>query len=95
MTEIVWLDEALQDLENIAQYIAAENRAAAARIVGRIVSTASSLRDYPKLGRLLNDGDTYRLTITHTPYLVFYRLRDRVEILAVFHAARKWPEHLA
>jgi toxin ParE1/3/4 len=31
--------------------------------------------------------------VSGTPYIVPYRLRaDRVEVLRVLHAARKWPE---
>ena len=33
--------------------------------------------------------------VTGTPYLLPYRVRDGVvEVLRVFHAARKWPEEL-
>ena len=47
---------------------------------------------HPKLGRTLEDGDTRRLTVTGTPYIAFYRLRSRIEILAVMHGARQWPD---
>jgi len=94
MDEIVWLDEALRDLENIGTYIAEDNPQAAASIVRRIMEAISILAWHPKLGRLTADGDTRRLTISNTPYIAFYRLRERIEILAVFHTARKWPENL-
>lgn len=47
---------------------------------------------HPKLGRVLTDGDTRRLTITGTPYIAFYRLRARIEVLAVLHGACQWPD---
>ncbi len=94
MDEVVWLDDALQDLDDIGSYIALDNPGAAEQIVRRIVEAVSILAWHPKVGRLLADNDTRRLTITGTPYLAFYRLRERIEILAVFHGARKWPEHL-
>lgn len=94
MDEIVWLDEALQDLDNIGTYIAADNPNAAEMIVRRIIEAISILTWHPKVGRLTADGDTRRLTIGNTPYIAFYRLRERVEILAIFHSARKWPENL-
>nr|WP_281033475.1 hypothetical protein [Neorhizobium lilium] len=34
------------------------------------------------------------MTINGTPYIAFYRMRERIEVLAIFHAARKWPDHL-
>lgn len=47
---------------------------------------------HPKLGRVLGDGDTRRLTIAGTPYIAFYRLRSKIEVLAVLHGARQWPD---
>jgi len=94
MDEIVWLEDALRDLDHIGTYIASENPSAAENIVRRIVEAVSILAWHPKLGRVMEDGDTRRLTIGQTPYLAFYRLRERVEILAIFHASRKWPDHL-
>lgn len=32
------------------------------------------------------------LVVTGTPYIVVYRLREKVEILAVVHGARDWPK---
>lgn len=92
MDEIRWLDEALDDLDRIGSYIALDNERAAARIVRRIVEAVAVLAWHPKLGRVLADGDTRRLTVTGTPYVAFYRLRERVEILAVFHGAQRWPD---
>lgn len=94
MDEIVWLDEALQDLDEIGSYIAVDNPTAAAQVVQRIVEAVSILSWHPKVGRITADGDTRRLTITGTPYFAFYRIRERVEILAVFHTSRKWPDRL-
>lgn len=92
MNEIKWLDDALADLDYIGAYIALDNQRAAGEVVRRIVEAVAVLAWYPKLGRVLADGDTYRLTITGTPYLAFYRLRDEIEILAVLHGAQKWPD---
>jgi toxin ParE1/3/4 len=94
MDEIVWLEEALRDLDGIGSYIAIDNPRAAESIVRRIMEAISILSWHPKVGRLTADGDTRRLTISGTPYIAFYRLRERVEILAIFHTARKWPDHL-
>lgn len=92
MDEVTWLEEALQDLDDIGAYIAADNARAAERVVRRISEAVAILPWHPRLGRLLADGDTRRLTISGTPYIAFYRLRERIEILAIFHAARRWPD---
>jgi toxin ParE1/3/4 len=92
MDEIVWLDDALQDLDDIGSYIALDDVRAAERVVRRIVEAVSVLAWHPMLGRLLGDGDTRRLIVTGTPYIAFYRLRERIEILAILHGAREWPD---
>ncbi|MBS4020248.1 MAG: type II toxin-antitoxin system RelE/ParE family toxin [Dechloromonas sp.] len=91
MNDIRWLDEALQDLD----YIALDNERAAAAVVRRIVEAVAVLSWHPKLGRALADGDTRRLTIIGTPYLAFYRLREHIEILAVLHGARRFPDRFS
>lgn len=48
----------------------------------------------PGLGRAGRVPETRELVIPDTPYLVPYTVRaDVVEIHAVLHGARKWPEH--
>ncbi|TWF57172.1 type II toxin-antitoxin system RelE/ParE family toxin [Neorhizobium alkalisoli] len=95
MDELIWLDEALRDVEAIGDYIARDNHRAAENVVRRIMETVSLLAWHPEMGPLTADGDTRRLTISGTPYIEFYRLRARVEILAIFHSSRKWPDHLS
>jgi plasmid stabilization system protein ParE len=62
------------------------------RWVRRIAEAVAMLAWHPMLGRPLGDGDTRRLTISGTPYIAFYRLRESIEILAVLHGARQWPD---
>lgn len=92
MDELVWLDDALRDLDDIGSYIALDNARAAEHVIRRIVETVSVLAWHPKIGRVLGDGDTRRLTVTGTPYIAFYRLRAKIEILAILHGARQWPD---
>jgi addiction module RelE/StbE family toxin len=90
--EIRWLKRALANLESEAEYIARGNPAAAARIVKRIVSVFDRLRRFPASGRPGRVEGTRELIVSGTPYIVPYRVRDQeVQILRVFHAARKWP----
>jgi plasmid stabilization system protein ParE len=47
------------------------------------------------MGRAGRVTGTRELVVAGTPYIVPYRVRvEAVEILRVFHAARKWPEKL-
>jgi toxin ParE1/3/4 len=87
-----WLRTALANLDAEADYIAQENPAAAGRIVLRIFRAVNLLKENPAVGRAGRVPGTRELVVADTPYIVPYRVRgDAVEILRVFHAARKWP----
>ena len=90
---IRWTAPALRDLEAIGDYIARDNPAAADRVVLCILDQTELLATHPGIGRPGRIAETRELVITDTPYIVPYRLRGaEIEILAVFHGARKWPE---
>jgi toxin ParE1/3/4 len=88
-----WLRIALANLEAEADYIAEDNPAAAGRVVQRIFRAVALLRKNPAIGRPGRVPGTRELVVGDTPYIIPYRVRaDAVEILRVFHAARKWPK---
>lgn len=89
---IVWSEPASRDLEEIGDYIARDNPAAARRVVRAIETGVVRLARFPHSGRPGHRENTRELVVTQTPYIVPYRVhRDRIEILAVFHGARNWP----
>ncbi len=93
--EIRWLKRALANLDAEAAFVALDNPAAAARLVDTIARTVELLAQHPGLGRPGRVEGTRELVVANTPYLVPYRVRNNVvEILRVFHGARKWPQKL-
>lgn len=90
-----WLRTALRNLEDEAAYIAGDDSTAAARMVDRIRRAIDHLRDHPGIGRPGRVAGTRELVVQGTPYVIPYRARgDRVEILRVFHGARRWPRRI-
>mgnify|MGYP001817449041 FL=1 len=62
-------------------------------VAQRIGHAVSQLEDHPKLGRSGRVRGTLELVIPGLPYIVPYRVKGKeVQILSVFHTARKWPE---
>ncbi len=91
--QVRWLRRALSNLDEEAEYIARDDPHAAARVVERIASSIERLATYPASGRMGRVPGTRELIVTGTPYIVPYRVRgETVEILRVFHTARKWPQ---
>jgi toxin ParE1/3/4 len=87
-----WLRVALANLGAEADYIAEDNPAAADRLVQRIMRSVNLLSKNPAMGRPGRVSGTRELVVGDTPYIFPYRVRaNAVEILRVFHAARKWP----
>jgi toxin ParE1/3/4 len=87
-----WTASALSDLEAIGDYIARDNPSAAAKTVTHIFTQVDRLATHPHLGRAGRVPETRELIVGGTPFVVPYRVRgDTVEVLAVLHAARRWP----
>ncbi len=88
-----WLRTAIANLDAEAEYIAEDNPPAAGRVVQKILRAVDLLKKNPAMGRAGRVAGTRELVVAETPYIIPYRVRgDAVEILRVFHAARKWPE---
>jgi len=87
---IIWTDEAVSNLEAIAEYITAFNPAAAQRLALRLIEAADSLDKFSERGRDIGGG--MRELPIIWPYVIRYRVDgDRVIILRVRHGARQ-PE---
>ena len=90
--QVRWLRKALANLDAEANYIARDNPAAAGQVVAAIIEAVTRLQKYPALGRPGRVIGTRELVIPGTPYVVPYRVRrNSLEVLRVFHSARKWP----
>ena len=94
MTKLIWSPQALRDLENIRDYIAADSPRYAALVVERIVVQVERLSSFPESGRVVperNSPDIREVIVA--PYRLVYRLRPGlVEIATVFRGSRMFPE---
>lgn len=91
--KVRWTRLALQDLDSAFGFIAAENPRAARRLLGRMEAAVEALRSYPQMGQAGRVEGTRELIVSGSPFILAYRLaRKRIEILALIHAARRWPE---
>lgn len=92
MKTVRWTVPALADLDAMQDYVAERNPAAAFRLVNVILDRTGHLSETPEIGRKGRVHGTRELVLPDIGYVVAYRLRDEVEILAVMHGARDWPE---
>jgi addiction module RelE/StbE family toxin len=91
--KVLWAPEARQDLREIYLYLAADNPPAARALQARIKECVALLGANPLLGRPGRVAGTRELVIQGVPYILPYQIQGgRLELLRVYHTARRWPE---
>jgi toxin ParE1/3/4 len=85
-----WSRRALQDLESIADYIAADSPTYAGIVVKKIVNQTKTLARFPHAGRKIPEFDDENIReLTVYSYRIIYRLQDEtVVIAAIIHGKR-------
>jgi len=91
--KVRWTLPAANQLQEIFDYIAAENPAAAGRTVRRIRTSIHQTARMPNAGRTGRVAGTREVVVPGTSYLVAYRiLKSTIHVLAILHGAQEWPE---
>lgn len=96
MAEIVWTNTALEQLDDLAHYIALDKPDAARALVRRAVETVSRLADFPLSGRVPDElpHSVYR-EIVVPPCRIFYRYSDTtVFIIDIMREERVLRAHM-
>lgn len=88
---IVWSEVALNDLDEIAAFIAQHGFSAAMRIQDRIEDSVKPTATYPYMFRIGHLEGT-REIVAHPNYIVVYRvLADMILVTGVVHARQQYP----
>jgi toxin ParE1/3/4 len=89
MAQIRWTAEAQRWLQDIYEYIAADNPDAAARTVQAIYDRAQELITHPQLGYRYTASTRHVRIIRHEHYRIAYLIKDDgdIDVLGVFHGA--------
>ncbi len=90
MAKIIWTGPALSDLNEIAEYIAISNLAAAKRLTLKVFDKITRLESHPESGKIPLElkNLNYREVIVN-PCRIFYKIdNDQVYILYVMRQER-------
>lgn len=89
MAEIAWTDEAQRWLQDIFDYIAADNPQAAARTVQGIYDRAQDLVRFPEIGSRYAGSSRHVRVLLYGHYRIAYLVKadGNVDILGVFHGS--------
>lgn len=88
MAQIKWTDPALNDLDEIAKYIALSNLSAAKKLVESVFDKTTRLEIFPESGRLVPELEhsNYREIIVN-PCRIIYTVKD--DDVLILHVMRQ------
>ncbi len=92
---IVWLDQALIDLDDLIEYVSLRNPTAAIEQDMHVHRAVERLAAYPKLGKQGRLRLTREMVIPHTSFIALSRIQaeeEEVHILRILHSSQKWPQ---
>ncbi len=97
MAKVIWSDHALNDIEQISEYISKDSPERASLFVARLIDAAEKMTEFPYLGRTIPEviREEYRET-KYGAYRIMYKVEEYgIILLAVVHSAKDWkPEYL-
>ena len=88
--QVVWSPNAIEDVDEIASYIAKDSVAYAAAVVRKILDTTRNLSNFPLSGRIVAElGDpAIREKLVYS-YRIIYRVEaETITVAAVIHGKR-------
>jgi toxin ParE1/3/4 len=81
---------ALDDLQQIYNYISKDNPSAASRVVMRLIDRAMTLESAPYQGREADEPNARVLVVPRFRYFIFYMIEDdEVSITHIRHTSRR------
>jgi toxin ParE1/3/4 len=91
MAQLIWTESALSNLNDIAEYIALENPAAAKALVRRVFSSVERLEKHPSSGKFPAELESKRYReVVAGPCRIFYRhTQNEVIVLYVMRTERQ------
>ena len=89
MAEITWTAEAQRWLQDIFEYIAADNPHAAAQTVNGIYELTQKLANFPEMGHRYWTSNRHVRILLYGHYRIAYLIKNdgNIDILGVFHGA--------
>jgi toxin ParE1/3/4 len=91
MVKVVWTDFAIQDLNDIGEYIAKDSERYAKVVIQNLFESADLLESHPKAGRIVPEFENKNIReLIRGSYRIVYRIVDiyRIYILTIHHSAR-------
>jgi addiction module RelE/StbE family toxin len=91
MVKVIWTEQAIDDLTNIAQYSSGYSEKYASTIVSKLFNKTNVLKTMPRIGRMVpeRNSETIRELIEGN-YRIIYEISSeaRIDVLTVHHSSK-------
>jgi len=90
MVKIVWTQQAIDDLKSIHDYISAESKVYAKRMIEKLIACVHQLERFPESGRIVPElGQNSIRELIEGNYRIVYKINpDHIGIVRIHHSAR-------
>ena len=86
--EIIWSPQSLEDIEEIGDFIAAENPERALSLIDELISSIVRLPQFPESGAIVEENPVFR-HLFYEGYRAIYQFRaEKILIVTVLGPAR-------
>ena len=88
--EIIWAPQAIEDIENIGDYIAEDNPTRAVSFIDELILSVDRLLKFPESGPIIEENPVFR-HIVHQKYRIIYQLRiKKILVVTVLSPGRNF-----
>lgn len=91
MAKLIWTDQAIDDLDDIGNYIAENSERYAKLTVQKLIERIQILKEFPLAGRIVPEkNDENVRELIERNYRILYEVisANEINILAIYHSAR-------
>ena len=90
MVKVKWTEHAIEELEDIAEYILKDSEKYAQILVKQVYEMVTQLNQFPQIGRIVPEYNNPNLReILYKNYRIIYLIKDEcIEIISVIHGSR-------
>jgi len=92
--KVNWTEAARAQLRDIRGFVAGSSPQYATKMVDRLTRRSQQISKFPRSGRVVPEANDVNIReVLEGPYRIIYHiLEDEIDIIAVVHGARQWPE---
>ncbi len=94
--KIVWTEDGISSLEDVAGYIAKDSPYYASNFIKKILYSIEKLTNFPQVGRIVPEyNDPTIRELIYQNYRIVYKIKSRVIYIAlVVHGFKKLPSKI-